>query len=500
VIVAPRRAPAGLALAATLALALLLWLVWGRPEPGYDAWWSLVWGRKLAHGALPDLTGAVAPTPHPLAYVVAAPLSVLGRGAPVALAVISLLALAVCGTATALLGARLFGPVAGALAAAILVTRPLLLGEALQCSVDVWFLALVLCAGAVLARERPGWGSALALLVAAGLLRPEGWPLAAAAALAWWLADRRRTARALAVALAAPLLWMLADLLCTGDPLHSLHGTRELADGLGRPQSAGTALRVLPDYLTAVLRDTVALVGGTAALVAIWTVPRRAAGPLAVLGLGLAGFVVLGVAGLPLLYRYTLLPAAALAVLAGWAPIAWTVAPRGTLLRAGLAAGGAVAAIALAVGVPGDLRAAGHDADGAALHARESRDLTALVHTAPVAAALRGPCGALALSQQRPVPQVAYLLGRAPAAVRVGGSGPIAGVALVAVPGSAAARDVLAPGDRPAPDPRALAAMRPLAAHRAWTAFTAVERASAAPSGTAPPTDRKAQGALLSGC
>src|SRR5262249_41929114 len=159
---------------------------------------------------------------------------------------------------------------------AILVTRPLLVGATLEASADVPFLALVLGAGAALARGgRDAQHRALLLLLAAGLLRPEAWALGLA--LAIWT----RAPRALALALAAPLAWALFDLLCTGDPLHSLHGTRDLADGLDRPQSLPTALRVAPDYLTVVLGDGVALLGGAAAIAAVWLAPRRAALPLA---------------------------------------------------------------------------------------------------------------------------------------------------------------------------------------------------------------------------
>ena len=60
----------------------------------------------------------------------------------------------------------------------------------------------------------------------------------------------RRDRVALAVAaLAAPLLWMAFDLVATGDPLHSLHGTQALAEQLERPRELDTALRSAPAYL-----------------------------------------------------------------------------------------------------------------------------------------------------------------------------------------------------------------------------------------------------------
>ena len=59
-----------------------IWLVVGRGLVNYDTLYSLVWGRDLAHGRVPDYDVALAPTPHPLATlggVVLSPLS--SRGA-----------------------------------------------------------------------------------------------------------------------------------------------------------------------------------------------------------------------------------------------------------------------------------------------------------------------------------------------------------------------------------------------------------------------------------
>ncbi|WP_027008386.1 hypothetical protein [Conexibacter woesei] len=457
--VARRAAPA----AATVVLAGVLRVVLGLPQTGYDAWWSLLWGRSLAHGSLPDLSGAFAPTPHPLAIGVAA---VVGNAT--ALAWLSLLALAACGVVVAVLGGRLFGPVAGALAAAILLTRPLLAGSVLESGTDVPFLALVLGAGAALVHpDGARYRRALILLTAAGLLRPEAWALAVVVAA---IAPSRRR---FALALAAPAAWLLFDLVCTGDPLHSLHGTRDLADALGRAHSFGAALRLGPDYLTVVLGDAVALLGGAAAIAALWIAPRRALLPLATLGAGAAAFLALGIAGLPLLYRYTLLPSAALALLAAWAPTAFAAASRGTALRAALIAGAVAAVAALALNAPHAASGLRDQARFAGTALREQRDLTALVRSPAVRARLRG-CAAAApvlLAQQRPVPQVAFLLAQ-DRPIRVGGSAPARGVILTPRRGSLAFTDHLAPTDAPAPDPRAVNSARPLDTRGAWAALS----------------------------
>ena len=95
------------------------------------------------------------------------------------------------------------------------------------------------------AEHRPAGAPVLALLALAGLLRPEAWAFSAL----YWLylmgsagapaarearAERPQRARGELVRLAllaaaAPLVWVLSDLLVTGDPLWSLTNTRHTA-------------------------------------------------------------------------------------------------------------------------------------------------------------------------------------------------------------------------------------------------------------------------------
>ena len=129
--------------------------------------------------------------------------------------------------------------------AALLLTRPLVVLDAGQAIVDVPFLALVLAAMLAEARH-PRTGYAVPVLLGlAGLLRPEAWLLGVAWA-AWALPVRRDRLRVAAATLAAPLLWLAFDLVATGDPLHSLHGTQALAAQLERPRDLDTALRSTP--------------------------------------------------------------------------------------------------------------------------------------------------------------------------------------------------------------------------------------------------------------
>ena len=58
-----------------------------------------------------------------------------------------------------------------------------------------------------------------------------------------------------ALVVAAPLLWALWDLVVTGDPLWSLHGTQDFAEELERPRELGTAFGAVPAYLRDALGD-----------------------------------------------------------------------------------------------------------------------------------------------------------------------------------------------------------------------------------------------------
>src|SRR4051812_13804633 len=98
----------------------------------YDTLYSLVWGRELTHGALPDLEVAIAPTPHPLATLggmLLSPFSSLRvdglHGGLAASAVIALafVSLALLGWVVFALAREWFNAAAGIVAAAIVLTR-----------------------------------------------------------------------------------------------------------------------------------------------------------------------------------------------------------------------------------------------------------------------------------------------------------------------------------------------------------------------------------------
>lgn len=365
--------------AAVLAGAVALRLLAGPGLVNYDTLYTLVWGRQLAHGELPDLEVAIAPTPHPLANLgatILAPLSSVQvdglHGEPAAIAVVALayVSLALLGWVVFALGREWFNTAAGVAAAAIVLTRVPVLDFGARAYVDIPFVVLVL--GALLVEtRRPRSGTpVLGLLALAGLLRPEAW-LFSAAYLLWLLLpglrsaagdagpQRRAAARdaapLLLLAAAAPLLWALHDLLLTGDALHSLTGTRDNAALLGRVTGIEHVPTAVPRRLGEILREPVLLAAAGGGLLALaWRRDRRVRLGAAAGVLALGAFCVLAAAGLPIITRYLLLTATLLAIFAGAGLFGWLDLLPGRE-RTWWARFAAVALLALLVFVPSQI-------------------------------------------------------------------------------------------------------------------------------------------------
>src|SRR5262245_35378082 len=79
--------------AVVAGLALAMRVLYGGGVAGYDATYALLWGRDLIHGRLPHYESAVAPTPHPLANLVAAPISLLSDNAVYVMPVVAFVGL-----------------------------------------------------------------------------------------------------------------------------------------------------------------------------------------------------------------------------------------------------------------------------------------------------------------------------------------------------------------------------------------------------------------------
>ncbi|MFP5362500.1 MAG: hypothetical protein ACLGI5_07200 [Thermoleophilia bacterium] len=320
-----RVALAALATGAVLAWALV------PTYPDYDAYHHLVWGRDLLAGATPGFEDYAAPTQHPLYLALGALLSLAGEFGDRLLVLVTLLSLVALIAGTHVLGRELFNRPVGIAGAVFVGSSFAFALYAVRAFVDVPFLALVIWAAALEAR-RPRRGLApMALLAAAGLLRPEAWVLAGLYWL-WCLPGRvlrERLVLAVLVA-AAPLLWALVDLAVTGDPLFSLHSTSDLAESLGRERGLRNVPSSFVTFIADLARPPVALAGVVGLVLAVRRFgARRMAVPLALAGTGAIAFVAIGVAGLSLIPRYLTLPAVTLCVLAGYAVLGFTMLQAG---------------------------------------------------------------------------------------------------------------------------------------------------------------------------
>jgi hypothetical protein len=372
----PTLARSGLAAAALAGLVGLVFA--GHAFLNYDTAYALLWGDELWAGRAPDLDVPLAPTPKPLLEVASVVLT------PGLTDVLSFVFVGVAGVLVFGLTQSWFGTAAGVAAAFLFLTREPVLSFGLRAYADLPYLCLVLGALAIEARRPRAGAPVLTLLALAGLLRPEAWLFSAAYWL--WLRD----ARLLPLAAAAPLLWALHDLLITGDPLFSLLGTQENAEALERRTGPVDLVLYGPRRLGEVLREPV-LAGMVAGAVYAW---RRACwAPLVALGLALAAFGVSAIAGLPIITRYMLLPAALACALCGaalaaglreraWAPVS------------------ALLLVALVVFAPGQVARLDRLERALRIQERILSDLDALP-----AAPLR--CGPLAVTNRRPVPHLA---------------------------------------------------------------------------------------------
>jgi hypothetical protein len=289
------------ALAIAAASLLLPWALAFDPQ----AW--VVWGRDTAHLAL-DTRGG--PSWKPLPVVFTTPFSLTGSAAPALWLIVARAGglLAVAGAAV--LGHRLAGPVAGAVAAALMLlsawwafNTALGNSEGLLAAAVLW---------AIVAHLDGRHRAALWLLAGGGLLRPEVWPFLGLYGL-WLWRDDRSARRAVVVAAVVVLLgWVAPDLAGTGGLTSASKAAR------GEPSLGSAALESIPGL--AVLADAVDLLTIPAAIMALVAViigPRL----VRVLGAAAALWVVIvavmaqaGYAGNP---RYLVAAAAVGCVLAG---------------------------------------------------------------------------------------------------------------------------------------------------------------------------------------
>jgi hypothetical protein len=417
------------AAATILLVALLMWAVFDPWYLNYDARYALDWARDIVHGFTPDFEAPFAPTPHPFS------IGVSFLGVAIGDQVIPWLVLLGFGAVvwlTYLLGARLENPWVGVVAALVVATRPAMLRDTLLGYQDIWFEALIVLAVLLEVKRRRGV-PVLVVLAFAGLVRPEAWVLSG---LYWlWLwresAPRQRVLYALLVA-SAPVLWCLMDLIVTGDPLHSLHGTSDLAVTNGRRRSVPQVPRWTAQYYAFALREPL-IVGVPIGMFFAWRFRRRELLlPLAVVIVMTAVFAIGPVFGLPLIGRYLRTPAIFLALFYGLAVFGWMLLPRGSRDRRNWKIVGAVAALLSVIYLPW------HADQLSSLHRRAVRegalysDLRKAAEAPRVRAAFRS-CAPLTAGDHRPVPYTRWWIDGDPGSVGTveKGARPPGGVYLV---------------------------------------------------------------------
>jgi hypothetical protein len=201
---------------------------------------------------------------------------------------------------------------------------------------------------------------------------------------------------------------MLSDWLIAGSPLHSLTGTRDTAQELGRVTGLAHVPTTVPRRLGEILREPV-LLGAVGGLVLAWIWMRERARPAVAAGvLALIAFCVLAAAGLPILGRYLLLPAAIGAVLCGAGVFGWRSLPAGDRRRRPWAWFGLVTLVLLVAFIPSQVQRIGNLRDALRIQDTIQQDLRALVQDPP--AALDRACRITAAPNHRPVPLLALWL------------------------------------------------------------------------------------------
>ena len=376
--------------------------------PNYDSYYSLLWGREILDLGLPTFEGFRVPTEHPLAIAAGMLLSLFGEAGDrlwVALTFASFLAL-VAGLYR--LGRVAFTPVVGAIAAALLLSRFDFAFLAARGYIDIPYMALVVWA-LVLEIQRPRRGTAVfALLAASGLLRVEGW-LLAAAYWCWMSLDatwRERLGWALWAAV-GPVGWMVVDYTVTGDPLFSIHYTSGFAEDLGRSRTLTEIPSVLPEFLANLVKAPVLALAFLGLAAAVWLAPRRSLGPLLLLGAGLGTFLAIGAAGASIIERYLVIAALGLLVFAAFALGGWSLLEPGSGARRWWAGVALVAVLAGATYTALNLNLRRFESE--LTFRGDAHDALAQVLRAPaVRRAL--PCGPLTFPNHKLVPDARWIL------------------------------------------------------------------------------------------
>ena len=460
-----------------VGVAVLLEIVYGPWFLNYDARYALVWARDLADGLTPDYEGPYAPTPHPLetgASLVAVP---FGTGGDALMSWAILLCFGALVWLAFRLGAELFSVPVGLVTALVVLSRPALERDALLGYQDTAFAVVVVWA-VLLEARRPRRGVPVLLLLAlAGLMRPEAWALAGLYTLYLWrgASGRERAIYAGLTAL-APVLWALGDWAVTGDPLHSLHGTADLAETVDRRRDPLTGPYWAAKYLGYTLREPMAI-GIPIGLAFAWRHARRAGAwlPFVAAVAMLVVFLVSPLFGLPLIGRYVRTPAVLLAVYYGVAVFGWQLLTRDHPERRLWTILAGVAVLASVAYLPWHAKQLSGLENRLDYQGAYYRDLRSVGESPAVRAAL-ARCKIIGTADHRPIPHLRWWLQSDPGTV-----------APVAVEAGRRARIILLPRRTPRmrqfyrsqfPRVRAPAGFVPVYRNASWRVLAAPECAT----------------------
>lgn len=406
-----------LGLAALCALALFGYFAYPT-YPTYDSFYALIWGRDLLHLQLPDLQVYRAPTEHPLAIAFGMVCSLFGQYGARLMVLGSIASFVAVTAGSYRLGRLCFGPVVGLCAALLVLSRFFVENLAAQGYLDIAYVALIVWA-IVFEVARPRRGALVfATLALAGLLRPDAWALSGVYWL--WCAWPRRGGAGignvkrlqyLGLALIAPVVWIGFDTLVTGDPLHSLHATAELAQELERTQGLTGVVASVWTFGVRIDKLPV-MIGVLAGLpIAVWLAPRRVLTPLAALAVLIAVFVAEGAAGASVIDRY-LMGAAIVALLFCAVTVGgWAMLTPGSALRRVWVAGAIALVIYGCVSVATTLSLSGLRTT-LAYHDDFHGGLATALQSPPVRAAL-ARCPLISLPDNKLIPDARWILGSA---------------------------------------------------------------------------------------
>jgi hypothetical protein len=423
------------------AVTAVLLIVFPVGFPNYDTIYALVWGRELAHGISPDYGAALPPTPHPLTDLIGLVTSPFGEAPITVIMVLAYVSLGLIAYFVYRLGTVWFDKWVGAVAAVIVLTRAPFLSNGLRAYVDLPYIALCLGALYIEARKpRAGW-PVLALLVPAGLLRPEAWGFAIAYWL--WLAfDLRRAetstltgrkpdteasfrsintvfgwefgwrgergTRELAwlglLALGGLILWVLFDAVTTGNPLYSLTGTQETVESLKRQTGPVDLVIYGPRRLGEVMQWPGMVGGFGGLLLGVFLLRRRSALGFVAVVLALLAFAFLAAAGLAIIARYTMLAGAILSIFFALALLGWRFLDRGNPWRLRWQVFAGIVTLMVLVWLPNQWNLDKQVHTDLTNQGQIENDLSDLVDEG----AFSPECGPIAVPNHRAVPRLAF--------------------------------------------------------------------------------------------